>query len=307
MREPVHPGRLHAIGECMMDLETVKTDNEAALIALLRELSSAMSLEPSGEAPVLRELTRIRAVIFDIYGTLLISGAGDLSKDRQSVREDAIREAVRLEKAYLREGAPCFDSVIAHLQAHRRSEEIAYPEVDIRDVWRTLLPDATDALRERVAIRYETTVNPVWPMPDLEPVLDWLGESQAILGVLSNAERFTPLLFQALTAKSLADRGFDSALCLWSFEEGEAKPSPRLFEKMAQRLTERGVLPDEVLYVGNDIRKDVAPAQAHGFRAALFAGDRRSLRWARDTHPEVKPDLILTELSQLRACLPQWT
>lgn len=51
--------------------------------------------------------------------------------------------------------------------------------------------------------------------------------------------------------------------------------------------------------------KDVWPAQAVGFRTALFAGDARSLR-KRDEDERIRgvvPDLVVTELSQIAGCL----
>jgi len=56
-----------------------------------------------------------------------------------------------------------------------------------------------------------------------------------------------------------------------------------------------------VLYVGNDVRNDVAPARSCGCRTALFAGDRRSLR-ERSDEPDcagVRADVTLTALEQL--------
>lgn len=97
--------------------------------------------------------------------------------------------------------------------------------------------------------------------------------------------------------------GFDERLFIWSFEQGRAKPSVSLYREAARRLAEQGIAPGEVLMVGNSARKDVAPAQAAGFRAALFAGDRRSY----DPAADVRPDAVVTALEQLLplcACLP---
>ena len=58
---------------------------------------------------------------------------------------------------------------------------------------------------------------------------------------------------------------------------------------------------DQVAYIGNDRRNDMAPAQDVGFQTILFAGDARSLRM-RDDDPtcnHVQPDLRITHLDQL--------
>jgi putative hydrolase of the HAD superfamily len=60
-----------------------------------------------------------------------------------------------------------------------------------------------------------------------------------------------------------------------------------------------------VLHVGNDVLNDVLPAAAIGFRTALFAGDRRSLR-RRDGDPRVAsitPDIVLIHLRDLLSCV----
>ena len=53
--------------------------------------------------------------------------------------------------------------------------------------------------------------------------------------------------------------------------------------------------------MGNDMLNDILPARSVGFRTALFAGDKRSLRLRRDDPRcnNLKPDMILTDLIQL--------
>lgn len=151
------------------------------------------------------------------------------------------------------------------------------------------------------AVEYELRVNPCWPMPGLETVLESLREKKLPLGIVSNAQFYTPLLFTAFFGQSPANLGFNEDLSVWSYREREGKPSRRLFEKLAAALLRRGLRPEETLYVGNDMRNDIAPAAACGFRTALFAGDRRSLRW-RIGDPLVRgvsPEATITDLRQL--------
>jgi FMN phosphatase YigB (HAD superfamily) len=62
-----------------------------------------------------------------------------------------------------------------------------------------------------------------------------------------------------------------------------------------------GMKSQEILYIGNDFCKDVAPAQKVGFRTGLFAGDARSLRVGPDGLPAAlkRADVVLTELQQI--------
>ena len=84
--------------------------------------------------------------------------------------------------------------------------------------------------------------------------------------------------------------------------ELEGKPSQKLYRLAAERLkAHHNLPPEQCLYIGNDMRNDIWPAQALGFKTALFAGDRLSLR-RRDCHPacaDLIPDLEITELMQV--------
>jgi FMN phosphatase YigB (HAD superfamily) len=53
--------------------------------------------------------------------------------------------------------------------------------------------------------------------------------------------------------------------------------------------------------VGSSLSRDIAPAKKHGFRTALFAGDKASLSATSEQlkDPTHRPDVMLTELSQV--------
>ena len=68
---------------------------ECDLIDRIRQLSSPMTPRPSGVLEHLRKLDDIRAVVFDVYGTLFISGTGDISIAREMSNEQALTEALQ--------------------------------------------------------------------------------------------------------------------------------------------------------------------------------------------------------------------
>lgn len=153
-----------------------------------------------------------------------------------------------------------------------------------------------------MAVHYECRVNPVWPMPGAKAVISELKDRGYHLGIVSNAQFYTPLTLEALFQTSLHSLGFDDQLCFWSYENLEAKPSQRLFKMAADVLKEKyNISTHETLYIGNDKRNDVLPPQQLGFRTALFAGDKYSLRLYEDDLKikAVEPDWIVTELSQI--------
>lgn len=258
----------------------------------------------------------LRAALFDVYGTLIASGVGDISLSQENARDTGVREAlqacgftVREEWADAAFGRQLVNQIRAHQQT-RRDDGVEYPEVDIRAVWRDLVEDwrraevieGGRADIETLAVEYEARVNPAWPMPGLDETLAALRGQGVVLGIVSNAQFFTPLLFEAFLEIPLKKLGFASELCVWSYELLEGKPSTRLYEQAAQRLYDiHQISPQEAVFIGNDIRNDIWPAAQVGFKTALFAGDQRSLR-LREGEPDcsnVQPDAVMTSVNQV--------
>ncbi len=142
-------------------------------------------------------------------------------------------------------------------------------------------------------------------MPHLRKCLGDLLLGGQNLGIISNAQFFTPLVLLALMDETLEDLGFRSDLQYYSYKSGFAKPGTGLFELAAGGLDSIGIAPGEVIFVGNDMLNDILPASKVGFSTALFAGDNRSLR-RREGDPRVGqtfPNIVLTDLAQLAECV----
>jgi len=286
---------------------------------IFRSHCRALEPVPTDEQPVLRELSGLRAVLFDLYGTLLVSGSGEVGTVAASC-DRALGEA--LAAVGLRLVGPAQEAVelwfetIRRAHARLRAEGIDYPEVQVVDLWGELLdelrrrawldgrPRGGGDLR-RLAVEYEARANPCWPMPGMEACLGSLRTKGKLLGIISNAQFYTPELFPALLGVDSGQLGFDPELVFYSYQHGRAKPGTWLHERARERLAGRGIGPAEVLYVGNDMLNDILPAARVGFATGLFAGDRRSLRWRRE-QPELaglRPDVVLTALAQLDRCV----
>ena len=282
-----------------------------------------MCTEPTGVTESLTRFEGIKAVLFDLYGTLFISGSGDIGIARAQSNAQALEESLEsagfsgdVSEAGAR-GATLLMNQIEETHRRRREEGVECPEVDTRIIWRNVLAllgrdgllrgVIDDASIVRLAVEYECRVNPVWPMPGLEETLHGLKEKGILLGIVSNAQFYTPLLFRAFLGGTPEDLGFAPELCVWSYEAGEAKPSIRLFRRAADALHgQYGLAPGSVLYVGNDRLNDIRPASQVGFKTALFAGDKRSLRLREgDARCDAaRPDAIIAGLTQLRDVLP---
>lgn len=272
------------------------------LVDRIRSLSRSLGPYSTDVVPRLDPLPGIRAVLFDIYGTLVISASGDigLAGERDTTSAFAAALAAAGITAPATAGPARLAQAIRASHARRTAAGTEFPEVDILTIWGEVLP--AQANLAHLAVEYECRVNPVWPMPGLTRLLTDLRRRPLVLGVVSNAQFYTPLLLEGLLGAAPTDLGFDAACCAWSYRLLEAKPSTRLYEVALTGLDRvHGIAPSEVLYVGNDLLNDIWPASSTGCRTALFAGDARSLR-LREDDPRctgVVPDRVVTALCQI--------
>ena len=271
---------------------------------------------PTDAQPILHSLPEIRAVLFDIYGTLLISSAGDIQlEDPDESLNTLSRALAKVGISTTVSSRGLHDHYLQTLKRHqdiRRNAGVEYPEVEIRAVWRDFVKeisgvDASEEDTEQLATWYEVWTNPTDLMPGASELLLKMAHSSLQSGIISNAQFYTKYLIENYTGQTLESLGIPSYLTAFSYEYLEGKPGISMFESSAKCLLElHNILPHETLFVGNDCLKDLYPAKKVGFRTALFAGDSRSLRLRKDDPrcKNLKPDLVITELLQLVDCLP---
>jgi len=298
-------------------------DNTSELKERFNTLSSPLQPETTNTKPALKQLDGIKAVIFDFYGTLYISGVGDIGIDDGKSDASLLLEAFKSIGLDIKEdragkrGYEIYDKIITEQIQELKASGIPYPEPDIRVVWRNVLNQmyaenlietpTDESHHTRMAVEFEARMNPIWPMPDLDETLDKLSSRDFELGIISNSQFYTPIAFEALSGRSLEELGFNLNLLHWSYEESRKKPGLVFYENFLSKAKE--ILPDfsakNYLYVGNDMLKDVYPASELGMKTALFAGDARSLKWRKDDPrtSDLKPDIIITELNQILECV----
>jgi len=254
--------------------------------------------------PAGRPRAKIQCILFDIYGTLFISESGDIGISKKTssqmqklehlVRQFNIRKKPR---ELIRE----LFQVIEDEHRRLRSTGIDYPEIQIDRIWKQILKSDDLAMVRRFAIQYELIVNPVYPMPHLKSTLAACRRKSLPMGIISNAQFFTPLLFEWFLDAGMKGLGFHPDLVFLSYRIRRAKPSTWPFQKAAAAIRALGLKPSSALYVGNDMLNDIYPANQLGFQTALFAGDARSLRLRTEDSRcrNLSADLILTDLAQL--------
>lgn len=286
-------------------------------------LNKLEKLEPlsTGVEPSVRLDGDIKCVVFDIYGTLLISSSGDIDRAEFSARnlEEAFRASnIQLNDTSensLKEILTDFEGMIQICHKEARNNNIPFPEVDILSVWEIVLILARrknlvrfngDANIMQMTCIYEFLSNKVYPMPGMLETIKTLHEKSFPLGIVSNAQFYTPVLMNYFINHTLSmDEKipfFDPELTVFSYKLGIGKPDYRLFQELIPTLRKKyNIKPSEVLYVGNDMLKDIYASRESGFKTALFAGDKRSLRMHSSNNEinTIKPDFILTELQQI--------
>lgn len=271
---------------------------------LASEYAKPMSPLPTSMKPGGSLKAPIQCILFDIYGTLFISGSGDIGAQKKKAMEtEKIKDL--LQKFNIpktpRDLVNELYTAIEDMHQQLRDEGIDYPEIEIDQIWRQILENNDRKYIQSFAIEYELIVNPVYPMPHLEKTLVFCREQNLMMGIISNAQFFTPRLFDWYLHASPEDLGFHSELIFYSYQIRHAKPSMVPFKMAASAIGAKGLKPAAALYIGNDMRNDIYPAKQLGFQTALFAGDTRSLRLRTNDSRcgNLSADLVLTDLSQL--------
>jgi putative hydrolase of the HAD superfamily len=290
----------------------------SSLTSVLRKYTKPLEPLITVVKPDLSPLPGIKAVIFDIYGTLFISQSGDIGTAEEGGREELFTQAFQEADIVFNDLSGIFDLYVKTInQSHRECKELGIdsPEVNILEIWQKIctrllqrgslcsLPGEQELVL--LAQSYEVLSNNVWPMPGISEMLENLQSRELLLGIVSNAQFYTPLLFRFFLNKLPEDLGFVSDLCVYSFQHGRSKPSPKLFLPLTKELAERGIDPDETLYIGNDMLNDIWTAAHAGLKTCLFAGDLRSLRLREEDERcnSTTPDRIIIRLSQLEEIL----
>ena len=285
--------------------------------------------EPSRISPRLNKIEGIKVVIFDIYGTLLVSASDDVEKARTYApnlkialseagyvilkeQQDEINEAMEFMLRLL----------IENMKRHHfriRKRGVKFSEINIRQIWPEVINTAirnrkiaktSESKPDNLAIIFDLLSNKIFPMPGMKAVIQQLESSGKHLGIVSNAQFYSPVVLNFLLTGKLGEgdqiEHFDPDLLIFSYLFQRAKPDFSLFERLLKSLkTNYGILPNESVYVGNDMFKDIYPARHCGMKTVLFAGDQRSIRW-REDRSEVAglaPDAIITGLGQLSGLL----
>ena len=251
------------------------------------------------------------AVLFDIYGTMLTSRATTAEVQAQAIADICVDVFPDLTPPALHH---CHTIRSAFYQQFRHNHETLKArgekptEVDCRKVWAQVLRQelslsGAEYLQqvELFAFLYAVVTHQVWPQPALLETIKGLASKKIPLGVISNAQFYTPIIVShflgcELSFNTAVIPWFEQQLTFYSFQHGYAKPDDYFFVEAKQQLTEMGIDPARTLYVGNDYSNDIDSANRNGLLSVLYAGDKSACRV---NHPTAQPDFVVTNLAQL--------
>jgi putative hydrolase of the HAD superfamily len=211
----------------------------------------------------------LRAVIFDVYGTLLRVGPPPADADArwQRLFHDAFGRAPHLTR--LNFTVACQKVIVARHET-ARARGIPFPEILWPEIVAEVLPEFArleTAAQEDFLLRQIQTGHTTELFPEAAPALRELARRGTVLGIASNSQRYTLReLRDALKAHGLDLDLFERDLCFWSFEHGFSKPDPHVFRILTVRLEARGIRPAESLMVGDRPDHDLEPARAFGWQ-----------------------------------------
>lgn len=289
-------------------------------------------LEPVDYPSHCEKLTDIRAIICDVYGTLVNywrPGFETKESRAQKIEESFKKISDRFGMTpFLAELNPAerpektlsdfYNGLIALNHEKAAKKGVAFPEVKIEDIWSLIililkrrgynpshyLHCSESEFSRYLAFTYNFLSLGRQLYPGIVTTLERLKASNIVIGIVSNAQFYTPidltLFIREQSEQQIDDFSelFESDLTFFSYEYGVAKPNQLMFRKLFDALYEYHILPSQTVFVGNDLRVDIQPAIEAGMRTALFTGDKESL-YTHDLGDSVVPDITFQNWEEL--------
>lgn len=222
---------------------------------------------------------KFRAVIFDVYATILEVGPPPANADSrwQQLFEEMLGG---LPPASRTQFAVATAQAVAHRHADARARGIPWPEIQ----WPSVVLEVIPALarlpapqRDDFLLRQMQIGRTLRLAGGAAECLRWLNNQHCLLGIASNSQAYTLCeLDTALAPEGMGLSNFERDLRFWSFEHGFSKPDPHVFRLLTARLEARGIAPAEILMVGDRLDNDLEPARAHGWHTWQLAPTRET-------------------------------
>jgi FMN phosphatase YigB (HAD superfamily) len=280
--------------------------------------------------PHLVRLPQVRAVLWNVYGTLLNIAGGELwfEHPQPFVMNAALDKTIQEFKMWgsmsRKPGQPAeylkqiYSQVLTEHRAVPGGTE-KHPEVPSDRLWEAIIKKllqkdykfdagffgSLNEFSRKVAYFFHASLQATACYPGAAAALRHVADSGLAQGLLADGQCFTRTQLQrglaAQDDKIALDKLLDDSLVVLSCDVRGKKPSERLFRHALTALARKGISAAEVLHVGSRLPHDLVPARRQGMRTALYAGDRASLAATAEQLRESasRPDVLLTELDQI--------
>jgi FMN phosphatase YigB (HAD superfamily) len=288
-------------------------------------------IDPPKAKPFLKSLPGIRAVTWNVYGTLLVIPSGELyfthpQKFIMDVALDKTIQEFKMWKAMTRKpGAPSeymrviYQNVMADLKLKPAPTGEKHGAIAAEHIWEAIVKKlatneytfnlsvygSIDVYSQKIAYFFHASLQGTGPYPGAAQTLQAIKDRRLWQGILADGQCFTPVQLQRGLRKQEPEFDLNDVIPhshrVWSAEMRGKKPSERLFRKTLELVAEEEIEPHEVLHVGSSLERDIIPARKLGMKTALFAGDKNSLQATPEQlkDKQIRPDIMITELSQV--------
>ena len=278
---------------------------------------------PVKAKPHLARLPGVRAVLWNVYGTLLAIPLGELVFEHPQafIMSNALEKTIQEFKMWgsmsRKPGQPSeymgqiYSQILTEMKVGPPGER--HPEVAVEKVWEAIIKrlvqkdykfDAAlygslNEFSRKVAYFFHASLQGTACYPGASAALAHVAAAGLEQGLVGDGQCFTTVQL----SRGLRAEGGELPEMLTVLSHGlrSRKPSERLFRKVVEELQAKGVSPAETLHVGSRIVQDLVPARRVGMKTALFAGDKTSLQATPEQlkEPASRPDVLMTELAQI--------
>ena len=231
---------------------------------------------------------RIKAILFDLYGTLIdIETDESMEKIYRGISRFLIYQGINVRWQNLR------DLYYGIMQEQLLSSSEQYPEIDVEAIWDTLLARqglASKAKRRDLKIYLAQlyrglSLKRLRRFPHVKRVLNTLRLSYR-MAIVSDAQ---PCFTWAEIRTVKLGAKFDPVII--SADYGFRKPDPRMIQLALDKLR---LTPGEVVFVGNDMYRDIYCAHQLGIKTVFFASTSGA-----QSYEQVVPNYRITRFKDL--------
>ena len=238
----------------------------------------------------------IQAILFDINGTLIDIQTDEGSEEiYRGISHFLTYQGIYIHRWEVR------DEYFRLMEEQRRASGEAFPEFDAVELWRQFLRRRPEACHSMPPEKLRWMPNFLAEMyrgvsrlrlqlyPEVKSVLDELAQ-RFKLAALSDAQSAWALP----EMRAVDIEGYFQPIIV-SGDLGFRKPDKRIFEAALNGLD---LPPENVLFVGNDMYRDIYGAKQFGMKTVFFSSNQ-----GRQTANGVEPDYIIYRFAELQQAI----